>query len=56
MDRHVIANMGVELGATTSVFPADEAVRTLLRSQDREADFVEPVADPDAQYDIEEAL
>ena len=27
MDRHVIANMGAELGATTSVFPADDAVR-----------------------------
>jgi aconitase A len=27
MDRHVIANMGAELGATTTVFPADEAVR-----------------------------
>ena len=24
MDRHVIANMGAELGATTSVFPSDE--------------------------------
>jgi aconitate hydratase len=24
MDRHVIANMGAELGATTTVFPADE--------------------------------
>jgi len=27
MDRHVIANMGAELGPTTRVFPADEAVR-----------------------------
>lgn len=25
MDRHVIANMGAELGATTTVFPSDEA-------------------------------
>ena len=24
MDRHVIANMGAELGATTTVFPSDE--------------------------------
>jgi aconitate hydratase len=30
MDRHVIANMGAELGATTSVFPADERVRAFL--------------------------
>src|SRR6266581_3337987 len=32
MDRHVIANMGAELGATTTVFPADEKVRAFLRS------------------------
>jgi aconitate hydratase len=32
-DRHVIANMGVELGATTTVFPADEAVRAFLRGE-----------------------
>ncbi|WP_281284829.1 aconitase family protein [Brevibacterium jeotgali] len=30
MDRHVIANMGAELGATTSVFPADRAARDFL--------------------------
>jgi aconitate hydratase len=36
MDRHVIANMGAELGATTTVFPADEAVRAFLRTQERE--------------------
>jgi aconitate hydratase len=56
MDRHVIANMGAELGATTSVFPADETVRRFLRSQGREADWRELVADPDAAYDIEETL
>ncbi len=27
MDRHVIANMGAELGATTTVFPSDEETR-----------------------------
>ena len=36
MDRHVIANMGAELGATTTVFPADEAVRAFLRAEQRE--------------------
>jgi aconitate hydratase len=33
MDRHVIANMGAELGATTTVFPSDERskrIRMLL--------------------------
>ncbi len=39
MDRHVIANMGAELGATTTVFPADDPVRTFLRAEGREDDF-----------------
>ncbi|MDV2478140.1 aconitate hydratase [Rhodococcus zopfii] len=54
MDRHVIANMGAELGATTTVFPADDAVREFLRSEGREKDFVEVVADPGAGYDLVE--
>src|SRR5215216_6095487 len=33
MDRHVIANMGAELGATSTVFPSDEAVREFLRNR-----------------------
>src|SRR5271166_3315997 len=33
MDRHVIANMGAELGVTTSVFPSDEATRRFLRDE-----------------------
>jgi aconitase A len=32
MDRHVIANMGAELGATTTVFPSDRAVLEFLRA------------------------
>ncbi|MCF6424226.1 aconitate hydratase [Amycolatopsis tucumanensis] len=56
MDRHVIANMGAELGATTTVFPADEAVFEFLRAQDRAADFEELVADPDAVYDVAEEI
>ena len=51
MDRHVIANMGAELGATTTVFPADDAVREFLRGEDREQDFTEWLPDPDAAYD-----
>src|SRR5215475_3824787 len=35
MDRHVIANMGAELGATTTVFPSDNAVKRFLVSQER---------------------
>jgi len=51
MDRHVIANMGAELGATTTVFPSDEAVRRFLKSQEREDAWREITADPDAAYD-----
>jgi len=51
MDRHVIANMGTELGATSTVFPSDETVQNFLREQERGDDWIELVADPDAQYD-----
>ncbi len=51
MDRHVIANMGAELGATSSVFPSDEATRTFLRLQEREEAWVQLHADDDATYD-----
>jgi aconitate hydratase len=56
MDRHVIANMGAELGATTTVFPSDEAVREFLRAEGREDDWVELVADEGAGYDVEETI
>ncbi len=56
MDRHVIANMGAELGATTSVFPADDAVRHFLKSQGRERDFREILADEEAEYDEYEEI
>lgn len=56
MDRHVIANMGAELGATTTVFPADAAVRDFLKSQGRENDFCEILADHDAEYDEYEEI
>ncbi|GDY29540.1 aconitate hydratase [Gandjariella thermophila] len=56
MDRHVIANMGAELGATTTVFPSDDAVREFLRAEDRENDFVEITADPDAGYDVTDEI
>jgi aconitate hydratase len=56
MDRHVIANMGAELGATSTVFPSDEAVREFLREQDRGDDWIELVADPDAEYDLYEEI
>ena len=51
MDRHVIANMGTELGATTTVFPSDDAVRRFLKTQGREVDWVPIFADDNAGYD-----
>lgn len=56
MDRHVIANMGAELGATTSVFPSDEAVRDFLRAEGREDDFTPLAAEPGAVYDLDEEI
>src|SRR5512132_3372082 len=52
MDRHVIANMGAELGATSTVFPSDQEVYRFLRAWQREEDWVELVADPGAAYDV----
>ncbi|HEV7226127.1 MAG TPA: aconitate hydratase [Pirellulales bacterium] len=56
MDRHVIANMGTELGATSTVFPSDGEVRRFLRSQGREEDWIELLPDGDASYDVEEEI
>lgn len=56
MDRHVMANMGTELGATTSVFPSDEAVRAFLKQQGREDVWVEIKADDGAAYDLVEEI
>ena len=56
MDRHVIANMGAELGATATVFPADAAVRDFLRGEDREEDYRELLVDPGASYDVTDAI
>src|SRR6185437_3276551 len=56
MDRHVIANMGAELGATATVFPSDGEVHRFLKAQGREADWTELIADPDADYDMHEEI
>ncbi|MFZ4452879.1 aconitate hydratase [Salibacterium aidingense] len=56
MDRHVIANMGAELGATATVFPSDEEVKRFLKSQGREEDWRELKADDGASYDIDEEI
>lgn len=56
MDRHVIANMGAELGATTTVFPSDQAVFDFLKQQDREDSWQEIKADSDAAYDARDSI
>jgi aconitate hydratase len=52
-ERATITNMGAELGATTSIFPSDEATREFLKAQGREDVYVELSSDPDATYDEE---
>ncbi|GAC27335.1 3-isopropylmalate dehydratase large subunit 2 [Glaciecola pallidula DSM 14239 = ACAM 615] len=56
MDRHVIANMGAELGATSTVFPSDQEVRRFLRAWQREEDWIELIADKGATYDVYEEI
>jgi aconitate hydratase len=51
MDRHVIANMGAEMGATTTVFPSDQTVRRFLKSQRREDTWREILPDDGSGYD-----
>ena len=56
MDRHVIANMGTEMGATTTVFPSDGEIKRFLAEQDRVQDYTEIVADEGATYDAHEQI
>jgi aconitate hydratase len=56
MDRHVIANMGAELGATTSVFPSDIAVKQFLENEGRGGDWAELRADAEASYDEQDEI
>ena len=55
-ERASITNMGAEMGATTSIFPADEQVRKFLKAEKREEDFTEILPDADAEYDGEMEL
>ena len=50
-ERATITNMGAELGATTSIFPADANARAFMKAQGREQDYVEMLPTPDAAYD-----
>lgn len=50
-DRETIANLGTELGATSSVFPSDENTRAYLEAQGRGDAWVALAADEGASYD-----
>ncbi len=50
-ERATIANMGAELGATTSLFPSDEQTRLFLKAQGREKQWMPLIAEPEAEYD-----
>ncbi|MET0527289.1 MAG: aconitate hydratase [Microvirga sp.] len=56
MDRHVIANMGAEMGATTSVFPSDQATKAFLDGVGRGDDWVPLAADAGCAYDDHEEI
>lgn len=56
MDRHVIANMGTEMGATSTVFPADDEVKRFMEQNNRGDQWTELVADEGAQYDKHEEI
>lgn len=50
-ERATIANLGTELGSTTTIFPSDENTRSFLKAQSRERDWHPLEADPEADYD-----
>ena len=50
-ERATIANLGVELGAFTTLFPSDERTLEFLRAQKREKDWIPIEPDPDSEYD-----
>ena len=49
-ERGTITNMGTETGATTSIFPSDEATKAFLNGQGRANQWTELKADEGAEY------
>lgn len=56
LQRSTIANMGAEMGATTSIFPADDVVRNFFKAQNRLDDFNYMLPDEGCRYDEEITL
>lgn len=52
-ERATIANMGAELGATSSIFPADGEVFSFLKAQGREQDYMPIFPEEGCSYDEE---
>ncbi len=55
-DRHVIANMGAELGATGTLFPSDKETLQFLKQHGREQDWIALSSDKHAKYDKEDEI
>lgn len=50
-ERATVANLGAELGATSSIWPSDEKTKEFLIEQGRGEDYQPLSADDDAKYD-----
>ncbi|WP_040906890.1 aconitate hydratase [Youngiibacter fragilis] len=50
-ERATLANMSIELGATTGIFPSDEVTYEYMKAQEREDSWIELLPDEDAAYD-----
>jgi aconitate hydratase len=50
-ERATVANLGAELGATSTVFPSDQRTLEFLNAQGRRKDWIPLEPDPDAEYD-----
>ncbi len=50
-ERATIANLGAELGATTTIFPSDAQTLEFLKAQGRKKDWIPIEADQDAEYE-----
>jgi len=49
-ERSTIANMCIETGATTGIFPTDERTKQFFKAEKRSKDFIPLSADKDAEY------
>jgi aconitate hydratase len=50
-ERATIANLGAELGATTTIFPSDDKTLEFLKAQGRKKEWIPLKSDKDAEYD-----